>query len=132
MFGDFVIFFFSSRGRHTGCALVTGVQTCARPILLAARLLLKEQGVTVEGDVRQALPGPVRLDRGAVQGALPLFTEEPPPAEIENAAPLSAPSSPPAPDAIPPSDVQPAQRTDPFQPPSAGPRPSSKEVEKPF
>src|SRR3546814_4813718 len=25
-------FFFSSRGRHTRCALVTGVQTCARPI----------------------------------------------------------------------------------------------------
>src|SRR3546814_3780692 len=26
------IFFFSSRRRHTSCALVTGVQTCARPI----------------------------------------------------------------------------------------------------
>src|SRR3546814_20091865 len=26
-------FFFSSRRRHTGCALVTGVQTCALPIL---------------------------------------------------------------------------------------------------
>src|SRR3546814_11941534 len=26
------IFFFSSRGRHTRCALVTGVQTCALPI----------------------------------------------------------------------------------------------------
>src|SRR3546814_4465505 len=26
-------FFFSSRGRHTRCALVTGVQTCALPIL---------------------------------------------------------------------------------------------------
>src|SRR3546814_5997954 len=25
-------FFFSSRIRHTSCALVTGVQTCARPI----------------------------------------------------------------------------------------------------
>src|SRR3546814_7545693 len=25
-------FFFSSRGRHTRCALVTGVQTCALPI----------------------------------------------------------------------------------------------------
>src|SRR3546814_18093269 len=92
--------------------------------------LLKEQGVTVEGDVRQALPGPVRLDRGAVQGALPLFTEEPPPAEIENAAPLSAPPSPPAPEPIPPSDVQPAQRTDPFQPPSAGPRTSSRSEER--
>src|SRR3546814_5431664 len=27
------IFFFSSRRRHTRCALVTGVQTCALPIL---------------------------------------------------------------------------------------------------
>src|SRR3546814_17102780 len=89
--------------------------------------LLKEQGVTVEGDVRQALPGPVRLDRGALQGALPLFTEEPPPAEIENAAAPSAPSSPPAPDTLPPSDVPPAQRTDTTQPPSVGPRPSSKQ-----
>src|SRR3546814_9145192 len=29
----FVSFFFSSRRRHTRCALVTGVQTCALPIL---------------------------------------------------------------------------------------------------
>src|SRR3546814_18187426 len=28
----FVLFFFSSRRRHTRCALVTGVQTCALPI----------------------------------------------------------------------------------------------------
>src|SRR3546814_4884515 len=28
----FFIFFFSSRRRHTRCALVTGVQTCALPI----------------------------------------------------------------------------------------------------
>src|SRR3546814_6639029 len=28
------IFFFSSRRRHTRCALVTGVQTCALPIFL--------------------------------------------------------------------------------------------------
>src|SRR3546814_5852475 len=27
------VFFFSSRRRHTRCALVTGVQTCALPIL---------------------------------------------------------------------------------------------------
>src|SRR3546814_4254145 len=30
----FLEFFFSSRRRHTRCALVTGVQTCALPILL--------------------------------------------------------------------------------------------------
>src|SRR3546814_2812295 len=39
LIGDFVVFlyflvlfFFSSRRRHTRCALVTGVQTCALPI----------------------------------------------------------------------------------------------------
>src|SRR3546814_1426321 len=31
------IFFFSSRRRHTSCALVTGVQTCALPISLPER-----------------------------------------------------------------------------------------------
>src|SRR3546814_8899924 len=30
---DCFVFFFSSRRRHTRCALVTGVQTCALPIL---------------------------------------------------------------------------------------------------
>src|SRR3546814_1769295 len=34
LFG-FLFFFFSSRRRHTRCALVTGVQTCALPIWLA-------------------------------------------------------------------------------------------------
>src|SRR3546814_1138860 len=29
-----MVFFFSSRRRHTSCALVTGVQTCALPISL--------------------------------------------------------------------------------------------------
>src|SRR3546814_12772705 len=31
-------FFFSSRRRHTRCALVTGVQTCALPILVIGNL----------------------------------------------------------------------------------------------
>src|SRR3546814_8311414 len=30
--GFIIVFFFSSRRRHTRCALVTGVQTCALPI----------------------------------------------------------------------------------------------------
>src|SRR3546814_7771807 len=34
----YVCFFFSSRRRHTRCALVTGVQTCALPISLAHEL----------------------------------------------------------------------------------------------
>src|SRR3546814_1413307 len=33
-------FFFSSRRRHTRCALVTGVQTCALPILVFGFVLL--------------------------------------------------------------------------------------------
>src|SRR3546814_3203442 len=32
-----VVFFFSSRRRHTRCALVTGVQTCALPISTPTR-----------------------------------------------------------------------------------------------
>src|SRR3546814_9525578 len=34
------MFFFSSRRRHTRCALVTGVQTCALPILIQIFLLV--------------------------------------------------------------------------------------------
>src|SRR3546814_9302667 len=60
---DFVLyfsFFFSSRRRHTRCALVTGVQTCALPICLmftadiidaneAVRIGLAEYNVPLEG-----------------------------------------------------------------------------------
>src|SRR3546814_10181512 len=35
------LFFFSSRRRHTRCALVTGVQTCALPIALAPTPTIK-------------------------------------------------------------------------------------------
>src|SRR3546814_1587034 len=56
-----VFFFFSSRRRHTRCALVTGVQTCALPILLAAGLLAKnavERGLKVKPWVKTSLsPG---------------------------------------------------------------------------
>src|SRR3546814_9641950 len=40
-----LLLFFSSRRRHTSCALVTGVQTCALPILPALAV-----------DMDQALP----------------------------------------------------------------------------
>src|SRR3546814_2123018 len=47
-----VYFFFSSRRRHTRCALVTGVQTCALPILRvqyeARRLHLLADGSRVD------------------------------------------------------------------------------------
>src|SRR3546814_7341907 len=35
-----MVFFFSSRRRHTRCALVTGVQTCALPILFLEPIAL--------------------------------------------------------------------------------------------
>src|SRR3546814_7968074 len=39
----FLIFFFSSRRRHTSCALVTGVQTCALPISLGCSRFVQRQ-----------------------------------------------------------------------------------------
>src|SRR3546814_19329301 len=39
-FAKFCVFFFSSRRRHTRCALVTGVQTCALPIFAQIGSLL--------------------------------------------------------------------------------------------
>src|SRR3546814_8176252 len=44
----FFFFFFSSRRRHTRCALVTGVQTCALPILVAVALEFETAGDQVE------------------------------------------------------------------------------------
>src|SRR3546814_4126979 len=41
--GLFMFFFFSSRRRHTRCALVTGVQTCALPIYREAQDWLGEK-----------------------------------------------------------------------------------------
>src|SRR3546814_7466142 len=42
----FYVFFFSSRRRHTRCALVTGVQTCALPICTGVRGLRTRVAVT--------------------------------------------------------------------------------------
>src|SRR3546814_8532384 len=46
----FIVFFFSSRRRHTRCALVTGVQTCALPIYDMASIHLNadERGIFAE------------------------------------------------------------------------------------
>src|SRR3546814_12725631 len=54
------VFFFSSRRRHTGCALVTGVQTCALPILILAHPRRKAE----QGAGRKQAVEP-RLDRTA-------------------------------------------------------------------
>src|SRR3546814_7863420 len=49
------LFFFSSRRRHTRCALVTGVQTCALPISVWAVSLgpLRPVGTATELPVRR-------------------------------------------------------------------------------
>src|SRR3546814_7743191 len=41
------LFFFSSRRRHTRCALVTGVQTCALPIFWGCVMQTLEQGFNI-------------------------------------------------------------------------------------
>src|SRR3546814_10335273 len=45
------LFFFSSRRRHTRCALVTGVQTCALPIVLPDGLMFDGSGRKRAGSV---------------------------------------------------------------------------------
>src|SRR3546814_15965908 len=55
-----MLFFFSSRRRHTSCALVTGVQTCALPISCFSGCLACKPGVWVA-----CLPG-VGLQPSAV------------------------------------------------------------------
>src|SRR3546814_9439297 len=49
LFSSVGSYFFSGRRRHTGCALVTGVETCALPILPQA-LLLGRAGDEFVGD----------------------------------------------------------------------------------
>src|SRR3546814_3693315 len=46
---DVYFFFFSSRRRHTRCALVTGVQTCALPILADRHDSLQADFVIIGG-----------------------------------------------------------------------------------
>src|SRR3546814_7838537 len=52
---QFLFFFFSSRRRHTICALVTGVQTCALPIYILSK------------------SGSLALRAAMIEGALLLF-----------------------------------------------------------
>src|SRR3546814_2260691 len=52
-----LVFFFSSRRRHTRCALVTGVQTCALPIYIRADAGDASLPVLIWGAQRCAQPG---------------------------------------------------------------------------
>src|SRR3546814_14124128 len=86
---ELFLFFFSSRRRHTSCALVTGVQTCALPICLAnisaARLqqLMAELVALASGydlvllDLGAGLERTVRHIAGLARTKLIVATDEP-------------------------------------------------------
>src|SRR3546814_16929528 len=88
----FLYVFFSSRRRHTRCALVTGVQTCALPICQAekTRPRLPERGRQIIMLARMmddmARPEPAHAVRAAVEGIISEIVEaeakdpRPPPA----------------------------------------------------
>src|SRR3546814_9917547 len=61
----FVLFFFSSRRRHTRCALVTGVQTCALPIFAIADFGIAGPvgGRRAGGDIDDAADGVLAIKR---------------------------------------------------------------------
>src|SRR3546814_8578998 len=62
----FCCFFFSSRRRHTRCALVTGVQTCALPIYDPQRGRIDLDGI----DIRT-------LDPAELRGTVALVPQQP-------------------------------------------------------
>src|SRR3546814_3391747 len=72
-----IFFFFSSRTRHTRCALVTGVQTCALPIFRGIEM----PGCGRHGHCEFALPlGVERIQRelGVLTGVLMAAEQESP------------------------------------------------------
>src|SRR3546814_4623456 len=69
------VFFFSSRRRHTRCALVTGVQTCALPIYAAPEMTRAQPH---EGDPVAVLWIHVRLDLEHEGGDLALLRQDGP------------------------------------------------------
>src|SRR3546814_9792010 len=73
-------FFFSSRRRHTRCALVTGVQTCALPILMTGCAVNQthclapcRNAVRLRGywKIHQLAPSSSRWRRAAVPETVP-------------------------------------------------------------
>src|SRR3546814_3625169 len=72
------VFFFSSRRRHTRCALVTGVQTCALPIWLGRNGAF-EQPLLADPIVRIDQKSLVAqsLAVGAVEGQCPVLGPSP-------------------------------------------------------
>src|SRR3546814_5614782 len=71
----FLYFFFSSRRRHTRCALVTGVQTCALPIyrqmppaiIQTARGALEDRVTGLDAGADDYVVKPVEIDELAAR-----------------------------------------------------------------
>src|SRR3546814_1776916 len=78
-------FFFSSRRRHTRCALVTGVQTCALPIsaLAADRPHQGALDAALEGGGGAVRPGDreIATEEAAAVGGIAEFFVHPPSSE---------------------------------------------------
>src|SRR3546814_15486799 len=106
------LFFFSSRRRHTRCALVTGVQTCALPILClsgrgsggsarrwgrtmaARRFCRRPRRPPPTGDASPAAVGTaLRLIKKAAEGLQPAATASPQGEKGSVAPQLPPPSS---------------------------------------
>src|SRR3546814_2669729 len=86
-----MVFLFSSRRRHTSCALVTGVQTCALPISVLAKVrspslpslcrrafgqvqarLARHVEASLRNDVLLDLGGPPADDQAELEHVVPL------------------------------------------------------------
>src|SRR3546814_18764548 len=65
-----IFFFFSSRRRHTICALVTGVQTCALPIFFFSDLHLPGQFLSGATHARSGADAEI-LQQSSLLGKLP-------------------------------------------------------------
>src|SRR3546814_1662157 len=57
------MFFFSSRRRHTRCALVTGVQTCALPITRQSPRQALGSGVSIDFNFSRRAFTPFSVDK---------------------------------------------------------------------
>src|SRR3546814_10089911 len=89
------IFVFSSRSRHTICALVTGVQTCARPIFFKKHGLELDILYTQGGGETQQAVISGSVDVGVAAGTLSVLGafSQGEPVRILGAQATGAPSS---------------------------------------
>src|SRR3546814_5761249 len=72
----FIPFFFSSRRRHTRCALVTGVQTCALPIYPTLFQMTTGVSAEIDGDPSLSKVIQAMFPCGSITGAPKLSAME--------------------------------------------------------